>query len=149
MSSVLKTIFRVFKASGLYESYTDAQRSAFNELCDVYLNSKQTKEESEVIRQLEMKVSRRVLSASIHTNKLIVLLRQGYLKPGDLELVNVLDDIDPTAYNTFLNVFIECCSEKHQYDMDQILHFPQEAEEYLTDENLERLHQLQTIKENV
>jgi len=144
--SLLKTIFRVFKASGLYDSYTDNQRDAFNKICDVHLNSIKTKEESEVIKQLEMKVSRRVLSASIPVRNLITMMRFGRLRPGQLELVNIIDDIeDKYILAEFLNVFIEKCFEGWENDMHQIKYFPKEAEQYLTDDNLKRLHHLQTI----
>lgn len=144
--SLLKTIFRVFKGSALYDSYTDAQRNSVDKICSIYLNSTHTESEEEIIALLEMKVSRRVLSASIPSNILRQLLSEEHIIPGELELVNILDDVKDDNIGMFLNTFVYYSRLNRIKDMHQIKYFPKEAEKYLNGAMLVRLHYLQDFK---
>ena len=139
--SLLKTIFRVFKSSALYDSYSDEQRNAVDKICEIHTknnstNGYYTEYDKNVLGQLEKIVTRRVLSASIPVRKVIKLLRNDHLRPGELELVNVIDDIEEDQLlGDFLNLFVEKSNRALMDDVNQLKHFPAEAIEYLTDEN--------------
>ena len=144
--SILKTIFRLFKTTGMYDSYTSEQQSAVDEICDIHLAC--NKSESVYygddvclrLNKLEKAVSRRVLSASIPVQTLIYLLEKGSLQPGQLELVNVMEDImNEGERQDFLNTFVSNCNVFNFKDQHQLIQFPNEAIKYLTDKNRDQV----------
>ena len=67
--SFLEEVIQIFKKSALYNSYSDNQREAVDKILEIHnLSDKQgylEKEDHILLDQLERKVTRRVLSASI------------------------------------------------------------------------------------
>ena len=143
--TILETIFKLFKESGLYYSYTQEQQDVVEEICTIHtkcntIGGSYTSDITSLLNELEKKVSRKVLSSSISPIKLLELLKTDHIKPGDLEVINVIEDIeDEKLREEFLNLLVDKVDLLLIADRNQLRYFPDNALSHLNNDMLDKI----------